>query len=288
MKKTLLFFLIIIIFTQIVSARQYSLVNISDCRDDLTFTLRSSNKVVDSGEYNITPNCLGNTTDNVWVCDCINGSYYLNTKVNTVNDYKFRVEYESTEIDDDDDGTGSSSGSGSSGTSGGYYNRTRNTTTNNTSNKTIIPLPNLINETVITPVDTPVAPSVDIPVVTPVDNPPPVEEVIETTTLPPLPNIGKPLLIFLGIIGLVIFIFAFRRIMKKRKKVVIKKTTEEEIQELSDEVNGVKKVNIDVIPPATSNESFCYKCNKMTKDIKSYVSKEKRCGSCSDFKKVKV
>ena len=274
MKRIILFFLLFCMI-QSVSANQYSIANITDCQGNITISL-SSNVHIDTKEYNITPNCEGNTTDNTWICLCGNTNYYLNTQLNTINKYYINIDYLTTH--EQSENIVITSGGGR------YYTQTpiTNKTTTNTTNKTVTPntttpINNITNNTpkpvTITQPDT----SVTQP------SPQKVNNTVNNTTdggIEPLvlPNLTIP---FIIVVLIILFIIILRKMKKKKAK--MKKTKinyEEEIQNLYDDFNGVKKIE-DV------KGSFCVFCNQTTKDIKSYVNKDMRCAKCGNFKKGK-
>lgn len=93
----------------------YELINVKNCVDNITITLINSTNIVEDNEYNLTP-CIQNGTE--WVCNC--SSVYINTQINTINDYTFKIDstiIEYTEEISNKQNKGKSSSSG-----GGYPN----------------------------------------------------------------------------------------------------------------------------------------------------------------------
>jgi hypothetical protein len=230
-----------------------SIFNITDCYDIVTFKLISTSNTVTDNEYIISPNCVGNTTDGFWVCNC-SDKFYVKTQLNTINNYTFKINYTTTYTS-----TGGSSGFGGGVT---YYKKS-NITINTTPPKPII-TPATITPT--PPISTPTI-SPTIPVET-IDN----NTNNNNTSKPPVLPI-----ILIVIVLIILLLFIINKKRKQNKKININ----DEIEKL---YNNINNINIEKVENVV-NGSFCNHCNKITKNIKSYVSKELRCGNCGGFKK---
>jgi len=283
MKKLLL--VLVLLVLPLISAQSFLIKNINNCRSNVTFTVTSS-QVVDVNEYNITPNCFGDTISNVWVCECFGGGYYLNTLINTVNKYNVNIYYV-TNI------TKKSSGSSGGGGGGGSFNFSSNInkTINNISNNISNIINNTIDDVVVSVSSTNITITPPPPLIVSAGNVVVNTSINNSTVTQPLNIVLSFIKPFIVVVFVVVFIFLmFKR--KKSKNLSNSKvvSSSDEIQRLYNDVNDIfvapsKEVQ-DKMKNGIINMSFCKFCNKHTKDIKSYVSSDKRCAVCGGFKKV--
>ncbi len=119
MKPTILFFSFLL-FLPLAVALYGGESKIYDLRECDNFTLDIiGTERIDNGEYFFNYNCIGVQND-YWFCNCTDSDFNITFKINTINNYTFMFDFNSTDIfdDDDDDDDGGSSGGGGGG---GYY-----------------------------------------------------------------------------------------------------------------------------------------------------------------------